>query len=129
MDNKEKKEGVFQHFFDSIRYMRESKKRRYSLDTYLDIVEEYADRIILDCKEKGYLYKGGNCRISVDINNSSQFLIGVKMYFKNKNADNIEKTAERYIDTKKFTTETIARIRENKELIFEIEKSINQEVD
>ena len=129
MGDKEKKEGIFQELFDSIRYMRESKKGRYSLDTYLDIVGEYADRIILDCKEKGYLYKGGNCSASVDVNNASQFLFGIKMYFENENAETIEKAAERCIDANKFTTETISKIRESKELIFEIDEPISREVN
>lgn len=129
MDNKGKKEGIFQELFDSIRYMIESKKGRYSLDTYLDIVGEYADRIILDCREKGYLYKGGNCRVSADVNNESQFCLGVRLYFENENAENIEKVAERYIDANKFTTETILKIRERKELVFEIDEPVNREVN
>lgn len=129
MYKKENKEGILQQFFDSIRYMRESKRGRYSLETYLDIVEEYADRIILDCKGKGYFYKGGNCRVSVDEKNASQFLFGVKMYFENKNAEYLEEAAERYIDVNKFTTETILKIKESKELIFEIDEPINRGVN
>ena len=36
--------SVWRELWDSIKYCKESKSGKYSIDTYLDIVGEYTDR-------------------------------------------------------------------------------------
>lgn len=38
-------DSVWSELLNSIKYLKESKKGKYSLDTYLDIIGEYTDRL------------------------------------------------------------------------------------
>lgn len=123
----DKKRGILQEFFDSFKYMRESIKGKYSLDTYLDIVGEYADRLIIACRNEGYNYMGGSCKVSSDNNHTNHFLFRVELFFENNEGNNLKKDAERYLECNMFTSETVAKIREKKEMIFDIDSPAEEE--
>lgn len=118
----DKKEGILQELFDSFKYMRESKKGKYSLDTYLDIVGEYADRLIVQCKNEGYGYMGGHCKVSSDVEQPNQFLFQIELFFEKDDGNNLKKEAERCLTCSMFTSETITRIKEHKEMVFDIKE-------
>lgn len=118
MENK--KDSVFQDFWNSIQYYIDSKKGKYSLETYLQIISEYTDELIKDAERKGFLYKGGKC--GVWKNDKSEMLeFHIEMYFENRDREVIEKEAERQLSIKKFTREAVATIGD-KGLKFNIER-------
>lgn len=115
-----KETGALNEFFDAIKFCLESKKGRYSLQTYLDIVGEYADRQILASEENGLTYMGGDCRVKM--NNSAKVIVfNVKLFFKDRTGESIEKGAERELPLNKFVSETVKQIG-NEELIFNISR-------
>lgn len=116
---KEHKKSVLDELVDSFRFYKESKKGKYSLNTYLEIIGEYTDRIILQSENEALIYEGGTCTVK---NNKleASFDFIVKMYFKNDDGTNILKEATRSIKKDKFTSETENDVVE--ELIFEINR-------
>lgn len=117
----DKKDSILQELFDAFKYMRESKKGKYSLDTYLDIIGEYTDRLILQCQKDGCVYMGGNCKVCVADKCLNQILFRIELFFEDKEKKGVIKEAERHLECSKFTTESVVKIKENGELIFEIE--------
>lgn len=116
---KEPKKLVLDELINSFKFYRESKKGKYSLDTYLEIVGEYTDRLILQCEKEGLMYVGGTCTVE---NNSveSTFDFKVKMYFESAEGNNILKEATRSLKKERFTSETENEV--SQEVIFEINR-------
>lgn len=114
---KEKK--ALGELFDSIKFLFDSKKGKYSLDTYLDIVSEYTDGIISDSVAEGLYYLGGECEV---INNQkdSTYDFKLSLFFESKDTERIVKEASRSISKEKFTTETESVIGNRKK--FEIDR-------
>ena len=99
---------------DSIKYMIESKKGKYSLDTYLDIIGEFTDKLILEAENKEKLtYKGGECHVSPD-QESGAFNFLVTLYFHDQDGKQIIKEAKRSLAMSKFTSETVTEIGDEK---------------
>lgn len=110
--------SIMSELWNSIKYAIESKQGKYDLDTYLDIVGEYADRLIAKAeKEEKILYQGGNCEVTQQ-ENIYQFT--VKLYFKAEDRTDVLKEASRKIEKKRFTSETMRMLEQSK--TFEILK-------
>ena len=116
---KEKKNSVLDELFSSFKYYRESKKGKYSLDTYLDIIGEYTDRLIEKSEEESLEFLGGTCEVVNNVKEKT-FVFIVKMFFRDENGNNISKEASRSLEKTKFTSETEQDVGNNK--IFEINK-------
>ncbi|MCD7763021.1 MAG: hypothetical protein LUI14_07445 [Lachnospiraceae bacterium] len=96
--------SLINELWNSIKYAYESKKGKLSLDTYLDIVGEYADQLIEKTEEKDHLiYQGGYCEVS-QLSDSYRF--DVKLYFRSDTGEDILKEASRDISKERFVTET-----------------------
>lgn len=104
------------NLWDSIRFCMESKKGKWSLDTYLDIVGEYADRQILEEKEAGSMYLGGECIVK---NKADMLEFIIQLYFENKDGEKINKSAMRLLSKNKFVKESVDVV-EKEPIEFEI---------
>ncbi len=115
----EKENSAFNELWNSIKYAIESKKGKFNLDTYLDIVGEYADGLIKKSEENEQLtYQGGYCEVSPL---EKHYRFKVKMYFKSTDGKDVLKKASREIKKSKFTSETAQALTSNNK--YEIFKS------
>ena len=117
----DKKKGNLQELFDSLKYAYESKKGKYSLDTYLDIIGEFADRTIREYQNDNNSYMGGDCHVSSDPMTDNSLIFQIELYFKGPDGQNIKKEATRQIEASRFTSESVERIKSAQELVFPIE--------
>ncbi len=97
--------GAFKEMFNSIKFCIDSKKGKYSLDTYLDIVGEYADRQIVAGKNEGLEYFGGECTVKKSETDSSILEFSIELYFENQQGESIKKEAKRNLSLSKFVDE------------------------
>lgn len=106
--------ALIKDLIDSIIYFRESKKGKFSLNTYLDIVEQYADRQIIESeKNEGIIYLGGTCEV-YNIPERGMFCFNVKLYFQTQDGKSTLKEASRELPYEKFTSETRSEIGQGK---------------
>lgn len=113
MQNQEGK-SAWGEFVDAIRYCIESKRGKYSLDTYLDIIGEYTDSQIIEAKTGEKLkYTGGQCSVKNDRENEC-YVFSVHMYFMSNTGETITKEASRSLPKKRFTSETEKTIGDGK---------------
>ncbi len=110
---------TFYELINAIKFCRESKKGKYSLETYLDIIGKYVDYIIIQSEKDGLAYIGGTCIVRNDTLKQN-YSFRVEMFFQDKNGRNIMKEATRCLPQKKFTSETKNKIME--ETVFEINR-------
>lgn len=81
--------SVMSELWNAIKYAMESKKGKYALDTYLEILGEYADQLIAKTeKEEQLLYQGGHCE-ATQLEEFYQFT--VKLYFKEEDGTDVLK--------------------------------------
>lgn len=111
--------SVLDELVASFKYYKESKKGKYSLDTYLDIIGTYTDKIIVQSELESLEFTGGVCCVK---NNTldSTYVFSIKMYFKNSEGKSILKEATRCLDKRRFISETEKEILDEKS--FEINK-------
>jgi len=118
MDNTREK-SVWNELWNAIKYCKESKRGKYSLDTYLDIIGEYTDRQILNAEQEGLKYLGGECRIHNSFENE-EFDFEIKMFFENDGGNSLVKESKWSLPKERFTSETEQGIE--KDIRFEIQK-------
>lgn len=114
-----KETSVWSELWDSIKFCKESKSGKYSLDTYLDIVGEYTDRQIKSAETEGLTYLGGECQIT-NSHETKTYDFEVKMYFEDGKGETIVKEAKRNLPKDRFVSETDREVGEK--IRFEIEK-------
>lgn len=115
-----KNKSAWKEFLESIQFCFDSKKGKYSLESYLEIIGEYTDRLILQTEGSGLIYTGGECAVSRSMEEES-YDFGIIMYFVDEENHAIKKEAFRKIPITKFTRETAEQIGTEK-LKFSIEK-------
>ena len=115
-----KQNSLFGDLLKAFRYMTDSKRGKYSLATYLEIIGEYADRQIIGERERGLTYSGGECTVYKD-SSQKQYVFSVEMFFVDPCGPNIKKTACRRLEISRFTKETSDEISSEK-LHFNIEE-------
>ena len=101
---KERENSIWSELWDSIKCCKESKRGKYSLDTYLDIVGEYTDRQIKLAAEEGLTYLGGECQIT-NSNETNTYDFAIKMFFEDSKGENITKEANRNLPKERFVSE------------------------
>ncbi len=99
-----RKNSIWSELWNSIKYCKESKSGKYSLDTYLDILEEYTDRQIIEAEEGGLTYLGGECQVINSSDNAYEF--SIQMFFSDDSGEKIIKDAKRNLPKNKFVSET-----------------------
>lgn len=117
----DKEKSALGELWDSILYCIDSISGRFSIDSYLDVIGEYADRMIIEAQNTGLSYLGGECE-AVYEKDEKQYVFEVRMYFEDMNAKKIEKKAIRRFPESKFTRETKQQLEEKS--VFSILKPI-----
>lgn len=112
-------DSVWSELLNSIKYLKESKKGKYSLDTYLDIIGEYSDRQIKEAEENGLKYMGGECQI-INSHDTDTYDYIIQMFFLDSKGEKIVKEAKRKMPKDKFVSETDDKVGEK--IKFEIQK-------
>lgn len=114
MKNENSIVAIIKDLIDSIIYFRESKKGKFSLNTYLDIIEQYADRQIIESEEnEGIIYMGGACEV-YKIPEREMYCFNIKLYFQTEDGKSILKEANRELSYEKFTSVTKNEIGQGK---------------
>lgn len=103
---------LLKQLLNAIFYFIDSLRKKYSLETYIEVISQYTDKIILKEIESGKLYRGGNCLVKK--NNKTEILFTVKMYFIDENGQNYIKEAARTLALSQFTRETEDLLKEEK---------------
>lgn len=111
--------SVWRELWDSIKFCKESKSGKYSIDTYLDIVGEYTDRKIKASEENGLKYIGGECQI-INSYGTKTYDFEVQMFFEDSKGKKIVKEAKRSLSKDKFLSETDGKV--GKKIKFEIQR-------
>lgn len=111
--------SVWSELWDSIKFCKESKSGKYSLDTYLDIVGEYTDGQIKLAESEGLTYLGGECQIT-NWYETKTYDFEVKMFFEDSKGEKIIKKAKINLPKDKFVSETDREI--GKKIRFEIQR-------
>lgn len=115
----EEHNSMIKDFLDAVQFYIDSKRGKYSLETYLKIISEYADKLILESKEMMYI--GGECRVRKKIEQEEFLEFYIAMFFRDKDDNEYMKEACRKLSVKKFTKETIRTIGEQ-EYIYQIDE-------
>ena len=118
-----RKNSIWSELWNSIKYCKESKSGKYSLDTYLDILGEYTDRQIIESEEGGLTYLGGECQVINSSDNTYEFFI--QMFFSDDSGEKIIKDAKRNLPKNKFVSETKQAV--GKKIKFEIQRPNRRE--
>lgn len=100
-----KDKGILADLFESIQYCMDSKKGKFSLDTYLDIIGEYADKQILAAQKEGLVYRGGQCAVKKATATSESYIFEVNLYFETETGEQVKKEAKRELPIDKFVRE------------------------
>lgn len=116
---KDQENSVWSKLWDSIKFCKESKSGKYSLDIYLDIVGEYTDGQIKLAETEGLIYLGGECQITNSYDTQT-YDFEVKMYFEDSKGEKIVKEARRNMPKDRFVSETDQKIGDK--IRFEIQK-------
>lgn len=111
--------SAWSELWDAIKYCKESKNGKYSLDTYLDIVSEYTDRQIRAAEDVNLRYVGGTCKVKNSFD-ADVFDFEIKMYFEDETGKSVIKEAKRGLPKNRFVSETSRIIAD--EVSFEIKK-------
>lgn len=111
--------SAWSELWDAIKYCKESKNGKYTLDTYLDIVGEYTDRQIKTAEDMDLKYVGGTCKVTNSVN-KEVFDFEIKMYFEDKKGKSIIKEAKRGLPKNRFVSETSRIVGD--EISFEIKR-------
>lgn len=112
---------IFSEIKNLFKYMFQSAQGKYSLETYLEVLNEFTDPEIISSEENGLKYIGGEV-VFLTTKSQSDILITIKLEFQDDNGDWKLKKAERRVEKSMFTQETINRLHNNQETKFEIEK-------
>jgi len=118
-----RKNSIWSELWNSIKYCKESKSGKYSLDTYLDILGEYTDRQIIEAEEGGLTYLGGECQVINSSDNTYEF--SIQMFFSDDSGEKIIKDAKRNLPKNKFVSETKQAV--GKKIKFEIQRPNRRE--
>ena len=97
--------SVWSELWDAIKYCKESKNGKYTLDTYLDIVGEYTDRQIKGAEDTGLRYIGGACKVTNSFD-ADVFDFEINMYFEDEKGKRVIKEAKRGLPKNRFVSET-----------------------
>lgn len=110
--------SLFSELFDAIVFCLDSKAKKFSLDTYLDIIGKYTDKLIVGEEKNGNSFVSGKCRAELE---NDGIMFTVCMFFVDQNNMSYEKKASRKLPKTRFTHETIA-ILKNGPAEFDIDK-------
>ena len=117
---------TFSDLINSIKYMFQSAKGKYSLESYLEVIGEFTDDTIVEAEKEGLNFFGGECSIKSNILNNEEVSIAVNMQFRSDTGEWKKKEATRFIEKSIFTDEAIKQIGGNEGLTFAINPPVKR---
>ena len=112
--------NAFGELIDAFKYLFQSAKGKYSINSYLEVLSEFTDGEINAALDNGEVYGGGEVTF-LSIMNSDTLKVSIEMRFYD---DSVKKTktrkAERKLERKMFTSEALSLFDKNGETTFEI---------
>lgn len=110
--------GIWDSIKDAFRYLYQSAKGKYSLESYLDVLGQFTDGEINEALDAGDMYGGGEVTFSYT---PEYILTSIEMrFFNSDEMKNKTKKAERKLEPKIFTDEAVSMMKEKGTLSFEI---------
>jgi hypothetical protein len=119
--NESNEEGLFGSFKQSIKYLFQSAKGKYSIETYLSILSEFTDTTIISSEAEGLKFVGGEAKFHM-LHGAKLIDVIIELEFKTSSGDWKLKKAERKIECNKFTYEALNTIENAGELKFSVEE-------
>ena len=105
---------------DAFKYLLQSAKGKYSVESYLKVLSEFTDEEINTALDNGELYGGGEVTF-LSVINSSTLAVSVEMrFYSEKEKKTKTRKAERELERKMFTDEALRLFDRNGETTFEI---------
>lgn len=88
MTKVEKKDikGAFDEFIKALKFRNDSKQGKFSIDTYLDMLGDYTDKLIIDTKKEGLVYSNGKCTVTQNELKDS-LIFHVELFFTQKDKE------------------------------------------
>lgn len=115
MDMEEKSLKVLaKDFVTAFCELVQSYQGKYTLESYLGLVGEFADQVILKSLKDNLKYEKGMCYVFDKGATQDMFTISIELYFSNQSKKTILKKAEREIAKERFTRESIKIIESKK---------------
>ena len=94
-----------------IRDYPDTSDEKYSIDSYLEILNQFTDKKIRDLCSKGYKYIGGECSIK---KNFRKVRITLSMYFANGENDRVRVSGTRKVSKNVFNDEALSALDNEK---------------
>ncbi|WP_125141627.1 hypothetical protein [Clostridium transplantifaecale] len=123
MSEKEKSiKELTEKFMSTLYELFQSSQGKYTLEMYINLVGEFTDEVIMASKRKGLSFNEGSCFIRDIGTNKDVFTIFLEMYFIDISGKKILEKAEREMEKRKFTYDSIKQIETKRCMEFIIEK-------
>lgn len=117
---KEEDMGFLTRIKNDIKYVFQSSKGKYSLNTYVELLGEITDSVILEVINKDCDYIDGEVLFSSNTG-KNDIIIVIEMRFKNRsNGKLIIKRAEQDVGKENFVDEAVKSIEKSGTLRFDI---------
>ena len=108
--------------WDQILYLIDSILGKYSIETYLEVMNDFIDSEIRESQKQGMTYTGGQVAFSTT-KESDKYVVEVQLYFTEPGTQQYSvKRAERQLAKKKFIRRDIERLEACQKLEFNVEK-------
>lgn len=102
--------SLLQELVDAFFYMIDSIQGKLSLESYLEILSQYADALIYASKQEGLSYQDGSCSVCAD-ESRHMLLFSLEFFFMRDDLQAVKKSAERALPYEKFTRETVKKVQ------------------
>lgn len=104
----------------------QSSKGKYNLESYIGLVGEFGDEVIIASKEKGLRFDKGSCLIRDIGKNRGFFTMYLELYFIDPTGKKILEKAEREMEKSRFTSESVKQIEGKRYLEYSIEEPLEE---
>ena len=113
--------NAFSDLKQAVQYRKDSKAGKYSIDSYLDIIGMFSDKLILEARQEKLRFINGSCTVLSD-DQFQNLYFKVELYFENADDEKIVKEFSTEKSTDLFVKETIELFKDKTVLLYEIEE-------
>ena len=113
--------NAFSDLKQAVQYRKDSKAGKYSIDSYLDMIGMFSDKLILEARQEKLRFINGSCTVLSD-DRFQNLYFKVELYFENADDEKIVKEFSTEKSTDLFVKETIELFKDKTVLLYEIEE-------
>lgn len=113
--------NAFSDLKQAVQYRKDSKAGKYSIDSYLDMIGMFSDKLILEARQEKLRFINGSCTVLSD-DQFQNLYFKVELYFENADDEKIVKEFSTEKSTDLFVKETIELFKDKTVLLYEIEE-------